>query len=124
MNKPIGDFGNCPTVWENKQRGSPFFAVNSRGSIWVKAHSRSIPEPGNIALVAGIIVLFIVVLKSAYEKRNGKDRDMGDKDDDKENPRVSFFSISQKSRDLFCVIISLFGIVVIASTICEKWKKG
>ena len=42
----------------------------------------------------------------------------------KENPRVPFFSISQKSRDWFYGVISIGGIFVILSTFCQKWDKG
>lgn len=46
------------------------------------------------------------------------------KEKSKENPRVPFFSISQKSRDWFYGVISIGGIFVILSTFCRKWEKG
>ena len=86
LNKPIGDFlsssdrlvVNNPiflsgyTEWHDYGEGiteQPYFSTI--GNV-IKVHSRAIPEPSSIAFVAGLILLFIVVLKNAYEKRNGK----------------------------------------------------
>ncbi len=76
LNKPIGDF------FDSDDRDNLFRAVSSGDQTsqipyftrWINTeiHSRVIPEPSSMALVAGLIVLLIVVLKNAYEKRNGK----------------------------------------------------
>ena len=42
----------------------------------------------------------------------------------KQEPRVDFFSLTPKSKNLFYGVISLFGIFVIVFTICQKWEKG
>ena len=70
LNKPIGDFytatdGNIaefPT-----RQGTPYF-----GRVTFGTHSRAIPEPSSFALAALFLAIFLVILKSAYEKRNGK----------------------------------------------------
>ena len=49
---------------------------------------------------------------------------MGDKNADKEKSRVPLFSLDPEWRDRFYVIISIFGIIVVVATICQKWDKG
>ena len=74
MDKPIGDFftGNSSSRGWLNSLGAPYFASRNGGSFSIIVSSRVIPEPSSIAFVAGLILLFIVVLKNAYEKRNGK----------------------------------------------------
>lgn len=70
MDKPIDDFhGSFSFLSMGGNAHRPYFA---RGGVNTVINSRVIPEPEGIAFVAGLILLFIVVLKSAYEKRNGK----------------------------------------------------
>lgn len=49
---------------------------------------------------------------------------MGNKNADKEKSRVPLFSLDPEWRNRFCVIISIFGIIVVVATICQKWDKG
>lgn len=49
---------------------------------------------------------------------------MGDKNADKEKSRVPLFSLDPEWKDRFYVIISIFGIIVVVATICQKWDKG
>ncbi len=71
LNKPIGDFltsDNDSRHFDSRQ-GAPYF-----GNIFgVFIHSRAIPEPEEYALVFGLFALAFVILKNAYERRNGRD---------------------------------------------------
>lgn len=49
---------------------------------------------------------------------------MGDKNAAKEKSRVPLFSLDPEWKDRFYVIISIFGIIVVVATICQKWDKG
>ena len=85
IDKPIGDFfdGN---VWDTSsiplqersyvatsQRLSPYFAGRSRGGVSIYFNRGVIPEPAEYALVFGLFALAFVILKNAYERRNGRD---------------------------------------------------
>ena len=74
LNKPISDFFiSYAEAWnQNTFQGSPYFAPTRHGSVQLQIHRTVIPEPSSMALVAGLILVFIVILKNAYEKRNGK----------------------------------------------------
>lgn len=46
------------------------------------------------------------------------------KEKGKQEPRVDFFSLSPKSKELFYIVVSIVGFFVIVGTICQKWEKG
>ena len=75
MDKPIGDFH--PTEWRavlsrgehiRNVLGTPYFA-----NVRIDIHTtRIIPEPAEYTLVVGLFALAFVILKNAYERRNGR----------------------------------------------------
>lgn len=46
------------------------------------------------------------------------------KEERKQEPRVDFFSLTPKSKNLFCGVISILGVFVIFSAVYQKWEDG
>ena len=75
LNKPISDFGeavgNRGIFYSKVDNANRPFFMHSGGRIELKHNSRSIPEPEGYMLIAGFAVLLYVVIRNAYDKRNG-----------------------------------------------------
>ena len=82
MDKPIGDFFHNDwgiplqerSYVARSQNLSPYFARRNFGSdVSIYFYRGVIPEPAEYALVFGLFALAFVILKNAYERRNGRD---------------------------------------------------
>ena len=75
MNKPIGDFHASTSGFEIASLGGganrPHFTGLNRERIGLGINSQVIPEPEAYMMIAGFAALLYVVIRNAYDKRNG-----------------------------------------------------